>query len=127
MSLYESGWSSGQISFGQVFSGDSIQATDHSVPIGDVLSWICRGGWPATIGEEDPDAFQYVRDYLDEIRRADIRRVDGVDRDPIRVERVIRSYARHTATSQRSRLTLPAPTWSRTPKPYQITFKRLKD
>ncbi|MFT7553178.1 MAG: putative AAA+ superfamily ATPase [Rhodothermales bacterium] len=98
MSLYESGWSSGHISFSQIFRGESIQATDHSVPIGDVLSWICRGGWPATIGEEDTDAFQYVRDYLDEIRRADIRRVDGVDRDPVRVERVIRSYARHIAT-----------------------------
>jgi hypothetical protein len=98
MSLFESGRSSGDVSFRQVFRGDSIRAADHSVPIGDVLSWICRGGWPATVGEEASDALQYVRDYLEEIRRADIRRVDGVDRDPIRVERVLRSCARHTAT-----------------------------
>ncbi len=98
MSLFESGWSSGHLSFRRVFEGDSIQTADHTAPIGDTLSWICRGGWPVTVGEEATDAFQYVRDYLEEVRRTDIRRVDGVDRDPIRVERVLRSYARHTAT-----------------------------
>lgn len=98
MSLFEAGWSSGVISFREVLDGIPPEAADHSVPIGDVLSWICRGGWPATVTEEADGAYQYVRDYLAEVRRADIRRVDGVDRDPIRVERVLRSFARHAAT-----------------------------
>ncbi len=98
MSLSEAGWSSGDISFTEVLDGKPLAAADHSIPIGDVLSWICRGGWPATVTEPAEVAYQYVRDYLEEVRRADIRRVDGVDRDPIRVERVLRSCARHTAT-----------------------------
>jgi predicted AAA+ superfamily ATPase len=38
------------------------------------------------------------RAYLAEIARTDIQRVDGVRRDPIRVERVLRSLARNVAT-----------------------------
>lgn len=98
MSLFESGWSSGAVSLEQLLNGNSQQAVDHPAPIGEVLSWICRGGWPATINETGRDARQYVRDYLAEISRTDIQRVDGVDRDPIKVGRVIRSYARHAAT-----------------------------
>ena len=98
MSLFESGWSSGKVSFRSVFGGHAVQVSEHSVHIENVLSWICRGGWPATIQDAREDAIQYVRDYLEEVRRTDISRVDGVDRDPVRVERVLRSCARHTAT-----------------------------
>lgn len=39
-----------------------------------------------------------MRDYLDEIRRADIRRVDNVRRDPDRVGRLLASLAVIVAT-----------------------------
>jgi hypothetical protein len=39
-----------------------------------------------------------VRSYLDEIRRVDIGRVDGTDRDPNRVRRLLASLGRNTAT-----------------------------
>ena len=38
------------------------------------------------------------QDYLDEICRVDIRRADGIGRDPERVGRFLRSLARNTAT-----------------------------
>lgn len=37
--------------------------------------------------------------YLNEITRTDVQRVDGVRRDPARVERVLRSLARNVATA----------------------------
>ncbi len=43
-------------------------------------------------------ALQAVRDYLDEVRRADIARVDGTHRDPNNVGRVLRAMARNVAT-----------------------------
>ena len=39
------------------------------------------------------------RDYLGEIGRTDIRRVDGVGRDPVRVGRFLHSLGRNVATS----------------------------
>jgi hypothetical protein len=56
------------------------------------------GGWPRLIDEPVARAAAAVRDYLDEVRRVDIARVDGVRRDPDRVARVIASLARNVAT-----------------------------
>ena len=39
-----------------------------------------------------------IRGYIDEIRRTDIRRVDGVRRDPERVLRLMQSLARNVST-----------------------------
>ena len=59
---------------------------------------ICRGGWPGDTDLTD-QACQTARiDYLDEIRRGDISRVDGVSRDPENVGRVIASLARNVST-----------------------------
>jgi predicted AAA+ superfamily ATPase len=44
------------------------------------------------------DAQQALGNYLEEIARTDINRVDGVVRDPNKVSRVIRSLARNVAT-----------------------------
>ena len=57
------------------------------------------GGWPALIGRSMDDALVALRGHLDETRRADLLRLDGVRRDPENVERVLRSVARHVATS----------------------------
>src|SRR5262249_43821350 len=45
-----------------------------------------------------PAAMRAVRDYLEQVRRTDIRSVDGIERDPERVLRVMQSVARNTAT-----------------------------
>ena len=39
-----------------------------------------------------------VSDYLEEVCRTDINRVDGVHRDPSRVRRLFHSLARNVAT-----------------------------
>lgn len=55
----------------------------------------CRGGWPFAIDMEDDIALDQAFDYIDAVENRDIQRVDGIARDPARVHRLLRAYARH--------------------------------
>ena len=57
-----------------------------------------RGGWPGIRGLSVSDAARALRDYLDRIRRTDIAAVDGIRRDPERVQAVLRSLAWNVGT-----------------------------
>ena len=50
------------------------------------------------LGAATDDTLRFARDYMEEIRRADIGRVDGIRRDPVLVRRVLQSLARNAAT-----------------------------
>jgi len=52
------------------------------------------------------EAQRVLRGYLDEVARVDVRRVDGVRRDPQVVTRLLRSLARNVATPAPVRLLL---------------------
>jgi predicted AAA+ superfamily ATPase len=98
MSLYEAGRSTGQISLKELMGGVSTQAPDPGLQLDDLIDEVCRGGWPGFRDLALAPARRAVRDYLDEVRRVDINRVDGVTRDPERVRRLFQSLARNTAT-----------------------------
>ena len=99
MSLLESGHSSGGISLAALLDGDSVRSPDPGMDIPGIVDRICVGGWPAFQQLSVPDALVSVSGYLDEIRRTDISRVDGVKRDPARVGKLLRALARNVATS----------------------------
>ena len=98
MTLAELGFSSAEISLAGLLSGAAPEAapTAHSVP--ELVVQLCRGGWPGERHLSDPACLRARIDYLEEIRRTDISRPDGVRRDPNNVGRVLRSLARHVAT-----------------------------
>lgn len=95
MSLYESGESSGEVSIRNLFDGNSDVSGTNDIDIGRLAFLVCRGGWPDVLDLEDGIALEAAFDYLDGIVNSDISRVDGVSRDPERVRRVMRSYARN--------------------------------
>jgi len=64
----------------------------------DLAERIAVGGWPGHLVRDLDQSLRANRDYLDEVRRVDIERVDGVRRDPNRVGRLLRSLARNVAT-----------------------------
>ena len=101
MSLYESGESDGSVSLGRLLDGEECAAADVGLALGDVLELACRGGWPQTRGADAATAAGAARAYLDEIGRTDVSRVDGTDRDPVRVARLLASVARNVATEVR--------------------------
>ena len=103
MSLAEAGWSSGDISLAALLAGGTAAAPDPGLDIRDVADRVVVGGWPALLERTAEDAQVVLRGYLDETRRVDLERADGVARDPENVGRVLRSLARNVATAASAR------------------------
>ena len=59
---------------------------------------VCRGGWPQSVGMRDEIALDQPTDYYDAVVQSDINRADGIQKNPERVRRLMRSYARHQGT-----------------------------
>lgn len=98
MSLWESGESTGDVSLSALFdTGDNVTGLSQ-LDLGQTAFLTCRGGWPLSIGMEPDIALDQAFDYISAVEKRDIRQVDGVDRDPARVHRLLRSYARHQGT-----------------------------
>jgi predicted AAA+ superfamily ATPase len=98
MSLFETQRSTGQMSLGQLFQGTVISVADPGLTLAGLTEEISLGGWPGLRGRESADALIAVRDYLQEVARVDVGRVDATHRDPDRVTRLLQSLARNVAT-----------------------------
>ncbi len=109
MSLFELGSSTGEVSLRALLAGELERGARAEIEPNDLFRLVCVGGWPGHLRLSATDALQANRDYLEEVRRVDINRVDGVTRDPDRVGRLLRSYARNVAT-QASMSTIAADT-----------------
>ena len=103
MTLLETGASSGDISMRDLLHGRFDGCPDPGTELPEIAVQICRGGWPGDLERADAACLTARADYLEEIRRVDISRVDGVRRDPVNVGRVIRSLARNVATTVSAR------------------------
>lgn len=99
MTLYEVGLSSGEMPIAQLLAGERQSATSETgFGLADVAREIAVGGWPGFRHLPTEQALRGVRDYLEEIRRVDVSRVEGRRRDPQKVSRLLRSLARNVAT-----------------------------
>ncbi|MCM1155038.1 MAG: DUF4143 domain-containing protein [Roseburia sp.] len=98
MSLYESLESNGQVSLKELFAGKEDIAAISELDIDRLAFVIVRGGWPASVGEPEKIAIRHALDYVEAIINADISRVDGVERSPVRVRALMRSLARNITT-----------------------------
>lgn len=95
MSLWESGESTGEVSLGSLFDGNHDIAGLSNLDLERVAFITCRGGWPLSVDMDDDIALDQAFDYIAAVEKRDIQQADGVERDPIRVHRLLRSYARH--------------------------------
>ena len=95
MSLFESGNSSGSVSISELFKNNHEIYGINELTIEQLAFLACRGGWPGVIDMRDKIALEQAFDYCDAIINADICRVDNISRDPARVEKLLKAYARH--------------------------------
>lgn len=102
MSLYELDASNGEVSLAALLDGQSGEAIDPGLELADVAEAICRGGWPAFRNLELAEALQRVRDYVGEIPRSDLQRLDRRHK-PEKVTRLIQSLARNVSTTVTAR------------------------
>jgi len=98
MSLFESGESNGSVSLRSLFKGSKDIEALSDLTIENIAYALCRGGWPASIKQNETAALRMARDYVEAVINYDVSRVDNVEKNPERVRMLLRSLARNVAT-----------------------------
>lgn len=99
MSLFESEESSGEISVAKLFDLKKVpRSAESALGLRDLAFVISRGGWPSALKTPKNDAHLIAKDYLKSLCESDVSRVDGVEKNPSRVQSVLRSYSRNIST-----------------------------
>jgi predicted AAA+ superfamily ATPase len=102
LSGFERGVGQPQVSLKALLRGESFSVSDPGLTVPALVDLICRGGFPGHHALATPQCLQALRDYVGEISRTDIREVDGVARDPLRVAALLTALARHVGTPVRA-------------------------
>ncbi len=95
MSLYESLESTGEVSLKMLFEAPEQIEGENTLDLKQLAFLVCRGGWPRATDLDGEIALEQAFDYYDAVVKSDISRADGVSRNPERVKRLMRSYARN--------------------------------
>jgi len=98
MSLYERGWSSGEISLAELIKGRAPKSGPADFDLMTLAERLTFGGWPSLIDSKAREALRFMQDYITLIAEVDISRVAGKKRDPQKVMRLLRSLARNIST-----------------------------
>ena len=96
MTLWESGESSGEVSLSALLNrATNVEGTSR-LSLEQVAFASCRGGWPKAVTKKsEKAALAQIKEYFRAIVQSDVSRVDMVNRDAERAQRLMRSYARH--------------------------------
>lgn len=95
MSLYELGESNGEVSLKNLFEGNKNIEGRANISLEQLAFFICRGGWPDTIGLSDKTALEKAKDHFEAIVNTEIKRADNVKKNEQRVRNLMRAYAEH--------------------------------
>lgn len=98
MSLLESEDSTGEVSLKKLFEGRLDLDGESCLELSRIAFLICRGGWPQAVDMREEIALEQAVDYYEAVVHSDINRADGVSKNPERVRRLMRSYARNQGT-----------------------------
>lgn len=99
MSLYETGRGTGHLSLRKLLDGAAVRCESQDLAIDELAELVCTGGWPGHLGISTEDAMRVNRNYIDDICRMDLQKVDGVRREPTRIHRFLQSLARNVSTN----------------------------
>jgi AAA+ superfamily ATPase len=98
MSLFESKDSNGSVSLKDLFEGKEDIAASSDLTVEKIAYLICRGGWPAAVSQKETIALKMAANYVESVINMDVQRVDGVEKNPERVRKLLRSLARNIST-----------------------------
>ena len=97
MSLFESGESTGEVSFNDILEGKDISGVSN-LSLEDIASIIIRGGWPASIEVKSDAKYRFAQEYVKSLIHEEVKKVDNVERNPEKMRNVLRSLARNIST-----------------------------
>lgn len=95
MSLWESEDSTGEVSLEELFTTPALIKGTSDINLEKIAFLTCRGGWPLAVNMKSDIALDQAFDYVDAVEKRDVSLADGINRDPSRTHRLLRSYARH--------------------------------
>ena len=98
MSLFERGWSTGEVRLAQLLAGKKPASQDITAPLDELAEKTIFGGWPGLLGKTLSRAASFSRDYAALTAEVDISRVSEKRRDPAKVRRLLQSLARNIST-----------------------------
>lgn len=100
MSLFESGESNGSVSLSALFDKpDSFLSCSSGLSFGDLLFALCRGGWPIVFRiPKKENRLNVAKDLFRQTCAIDVSSVDGIKRNPVWAETILKSYARNLCT-----------------------------
>lgn len=78
------------MSLAELFESPEQIGAVNNMDIEQLAFLTCRGGWPLAVDMEDEIALDQAFDYVEAVEKHDISKVDGVERDPVRVHRLLR-------------------------------------
>ncbi len=100
MSLYESGESSGKISLMELFDGKDFEFVESNLSIDELIFAICRGGWPKSLKNKTKESqLAIAEDIYYQTCHKDISKIDGIKRNALWAEKILKSYARNICTT----------------------------
>lgn len=99
MSLYESGDSSGTVSFQELCNNNLTPSRTDDQDIRKIAQLIYRGGWPGNLTVPKDLAGLMPQNYLSAIIQNDVYRIDGIKRDTEKMKLLLRSLARNETTT----------------------------
>ncbi len=102
MSLYESKESNGTVSIKSLFDNSEAlkDGCISDLTIDDLIFAICRGGWPRCfINKTDRAKLAIAKDLFWQTCNVDISNIDGISRNALWAETILKSYARNVCTT----------------------------
>lgn len=97
MSLFESGYSTGEVSLKGLLDGEPQSAKSTRLEVPELMERIVIGGWPSLLGEDERSSRRWLDDYLSQIVEVDIPSLGTTRRAPDRLHRVLASLGRSVA------------------------------
>lgn len=98
MTLFETGYASGTVSFAALMQGRLERSSDPGLTVPDLAERVTIGGWPGFLGRSAAEAGRAMRDYLEQVRQVDVGRVSPGRKDPGKVGRLLQALARNVGT-----------------------------
>lgn len=97
MSLFESKESTGEVSFKDIFENKDIKG-ESNLTLEDLASIVVRGGWPASLDVKSEAKYRFAKEYVKSLVHEEVKKIDGVERNPEKMLNVLRALARNTST-----------------------------
>ncbi len=98
MTLYESKDSNGEVSLSDIINGKDISGVSN-LDLDGILNAMIRGGWPESLNINSDNKYKVAKDYVKSLINEDVKSIDGVKRDKVKMDALLRSISRNISTS----------------------------